>query len=163
MGGSQAECGARGNYAILGRKRQGGRGSTHVKNGRRCLLTPGGLVTEKPLLSRRCQADHHSGIWYNLFGRPTIMTAIAARGEVDAARTLRLAVPCDLPPGPVDVVVQVPANGDQIPPDIAAAVASLEQLTVDELERAARGRLADEASARLAELNDLRQRAGLSS
>src|SRR5436190_501338 len=91
------------------------------------------------------------------------MTAIAARAEVDAARTLRLAIPCDLPPGPVDVVVQLPApGGDQLPPDLAAAVASLELMTDEELWRAARGRLADEASARLGELNDLRQRAGLS-
>jgi hypothetical protein len=91
------------------------------------------------------------------------MTAIAARAEVDAARTLRLAVPCDLPPGPVDVVVQVPATGgDGLPADLAAAVASLGLLTDEELWQAARGRLADEASARLAELNDLRQRAGLS-
>src|ERR671936_73237 len=91
------------------------------------------------------------------------MTAIPVRAEVDATRTLRLAVPCDLPPGPVDVIVQLPsADEDQLPPDLAAAVASLELLTDEELWRAARSRLADEASARLAELNDLRQRAGLS-
>ena len=90
------------------------------------------------------------------------MTAIAARGEVDAGRTLRLAVPCDLPPGPVDVLVQVSPNGAHLPPDIALAIASLEQLTDEELQRAARGRLADEALSRLSELNDLRQRSGLS-
>ncbi len=91
------------------------------------------------------------------------MTAIAVRGEVDAARTLRLAISCDLPPGPVDVVVQLPStDGDGLPSDLAAAMASLEQFTDEELWRAARGRLAEEASARLAELNDVRQRAGLS-
>ena len=43
------------------------------------------------------------------------------------ARTLRLAVPCDLPPGPVDVVIQIgaAADGNQLPPDPAALVASL--------------------------------------
>jgi hypothetical protein len=90
------------------------------------------------------------------------MTAIAARGEVDAARTLRVAVPVDLPPGPVDVVVQVPAaDGDHLPPDLAAAVASLELLTDEELWQAARNRLADELSRRTEELHHKRQREGL--
>jgi hypothetical protein len=89
------------------------------------------------------------------------MTAITARGEVDAARTLRLAVPCDLPPGPVDVVIQLSPNGDQISPDIAATVASLEQLTDEELWRAARNRLAEEFSSRTEELHHKRQREGL--
>ena len=44
---------------------------------------------------------------------------IAARGEVDASQKLRIAVDCDLPPGPVDVVVTVrqsPPNGSVIGP-----------------------------------------------
>ena len=91
------------------------------------------------------------------------MTAIAARAEVDATRTLRLAVPCDLPPGPVDVVVQFPAvNGDELPADLAAAVASLDLFTDEELWRAARSRLAPEAAERLEELNFRRQRAEVS-
>jgi hypothetical protein len=92
------------------------------------------------------------------------MNAIPACAEVDAARTLRLAVPCDLPPGPVDVVVQLPEsdNEEGLPPDLAEQVASLAVLTDEELWRAARTRLADEAADRLSELNDLRQRAGLS-
>jgi hypothetical protein len=35
------------------------------------------------------------------------MTTITARAEVDESRTLRLAVGCDLPPGPVEVVVVI--------------------------------------------------------
>src|SRR5205085_3353545 len=91
------------------------------------------------------------------------MTTIAARAEVDAARTLRLAVPCDLPPGPVDVLVQLPrsVNGDGLPADLAAAVASLELLTDEELWRAARSRLAAEAAERLEELHFRQQRAEL--
>src|SRR5947209_19854353 len=89
-----------------------------------------------------------------------VMTAIAARGEVDAGHTLRLAVPCDLPPGPVDVLIQVSPNEDRLPPDIAAAMASLEQLTDEELWRAARNRLADEFSSRTEELHHKRQRQG---
>jgi hypothetical protein len=89
------------------------------------------------------------------------MTVIATRAEVDDARTLRLAVPCDLPPGPVDVVIQVPATPQdgELPADLAAAVASLRLLTDDELWRAARGHLAAEATARLEELHFRQQRA----
>ena len=91
------------------------------------------------------------------------MTAIAARAEVDADRTLRLAVPCDLPPGPVDVVVQLPpADGhDELPPDLAADVAALALFDDAELWRAARNRLADELSRRAEELHHKRQREGL--
>lgn len=90
------------------------------------------------------------------------MTAIATRAEVDADRTLRLTMPCDLPPGPVDVVVQLPSNGDELPADVAEVVDSMALMADDELWRAARGRLADEARQRLEDLNDLQQRAGLS-
>jgi hypothetical protein len=90
------------------------------------------------------------------------MTTIATRAEVDAARTLRLAIPCDLPPGPVDVVVQLPtAGGDELPVELAAAVASLDVLTDDELWRAARNRLAEELSSRAEQLHHKRQREGL--
>jgi hypothetical protein len=90
------------------------------------------------------------------------MTAIATRAEVDDARTLRLAVPCDLPPGPVDVVVQLPTPaGDELPADLAAAVASLGLLTDEELWRAARSRLAAEAAERLEELHFRQQRAAI--
>lgn len=90
------------------------------------------------------------------------MTAIAARGEVDTAHTLRLAVPCDLPPGPVDVVVQLQtAAGDQLAAELASAIASLDLLTDDDLWRAARNRLADEFSNRTEQLHHKRQREGL--
>jgi hypothetical protein len=91
------------------------------------------------------------------------MTAIATRAEVDDSRTLRLAVPCDLPPGPVDVVIQFPAppTGDELPAELAAAVASLAVLDDEVLWRTARGRLADELSRRTEELHHKRQREGL--
>jgi hypothetical protein len=89
------------------------------------------------------------------------MTAIATRAEVDDARTLRLAIPCNLPPGPVDVVVQLPtpAGDNELSPDLVVAIASLGLLTDEELWRAARSRLAAEAAERLQELHFRQQRA----
>src|SRR5947207_12155858 len=91
------------------------------------------------------------------------MTAIATRAEVDTFRTLRLAVPCDLPPGPVDVVIQfpAPAAGDELPADLAAAVASLAVLDDAALWQAARNRLPEELSRRTEELYHQRQREDL--
>lgn len=88
------------------------------------------------------------------------MTAIAARAEVDADRTLRIAVPCDLPPGPVDVVVQVATLDDDgsISPELAAEIAAMPSMSYDDLWRAAHSRLANADEERLADLNDERQR-----
>ena len=66
-------------------------------------------------------------------------------------------------PGPVDVVIQfaAPPTGDELPAELAAAVASLAVLDDEALWRTARSRLADELSRRTEELHHKRQREGL--
>jgi hypothetical protein len=59
-------------------------------------------------------------------------------------------------------VVQLPSPaGDELPPDLAAAVASLALLDDATLWQTARNRLADELSRRTEELHHKRQREGL--
>ncbi len=88
------------------------------------------------------------------------MTTIAARAEVGDDRTLRVAVPCDLPPGPVDVVVNVPAD-DDIPPELVRELDGMKLYTDEELWRAGKYRCPDGLSLRSEELNFKRANGGL--
>lgn len=85
------------------------------------------------------------------------MTAITARGEVGADRTLRVAVPCDLPPGPVDVVVKVAnAESNGLPPELAEHLAGMESYADDALWWVARQQVPVAVTNRLRDLGSER-------
>jgi hypothetical protein len=80
------------------------------------LLSNDGLIVavmQANGLTRLASSDVDFDRWYNggRSGEPS-MTTITIRSEITSDGTLRIEVPCELPPGPVEVVMTVqPQHG----------------------------------------------------